>query len=71
LIAASEVYFADSGDVSISVSQEAALQMTDTPSGGPQNLRSLFGENLFASKATHAIAWHARTNAAALAVLTL
>jgi hypothetical protein len=70
LVAGSEIFFASDDGVQIDVSQEAALQLDTDPASGAQALVSLFSANLFATRAIMQVAWHARGNAAAYAVMT-
>jgi HK97 family phage major capsid protein len=69
LVDQSEVLIADDGDVSIDMSQEASVQMTDTPSGGATSLVSLWQNNLTGLRAERFIYWMPR-RAAAVAVMT-
>jgi HK97 family phage major capsid protein/HK97 family phage prohead protease len=63
LVAASEIYLADDGGVSIEVSREATLEMSDTPSGTAT--RSVWQNGELAIMATRQINWAKRRTAAA------
>lgn len=58
------VMLADDGGVSIEMSTEASLQMSDTPSAGAQSLVSLWQNNMVALKAERYITWRKRRDAA-------
>lgn len=69
LMDASEVFLADDGGVTLDVSREASLQMSDAPAGGPQQLVSLWQNNMVGLRAEREINWQRRRNAS-VAVLT-
>ena len=64
LMDASEVYLADDGGVTLDVSREASLQMSDAPSAGAQSLVSLWQNNLVGLRAERYITWKRRRDAA-------
>jgi HK97 family phage major capsid protein/HK97 family phage prohead protease len=70
LMDASEILLADDGQVVISVSREASLQMNDAPSAGAQSLVSLWQNNLVGLRAERFINWQKR-RAEAVQVLHL
>lgn len=67
LLAASEVYLADDGQVMIDASREATLEMSDTPTGTAT--RSMFQHNEIAIRAERYINW-AKRRAAAVQFIT-
>lgn len=56
----SEVLLADDGGIAIDMSQEASLQMSDTPSAGATTLMSLWQNNMAALRAERFINWRRR-----------
>lgn len=60
LITQQEVFLADEGGISIDMSNEASVQMNDTPSGGAQSLVSLWQNNLIGLRAERYINWAPR-----------
>lgn len=60
----SEIWLADDGGVAIDVSNQASVQMDDTPSAGAQQLVSFWQNNLVGLRAERFIHWkRRRTNA--------
>jgi len=57
LLDASEILYADSGAADIEVARHAAVEMSDTPTGGAQNLRSLWQNNMVALRIQRWLAW--------------
>lgn len=64
------IMLADDGGVSIDMSTEASLQMSDTPSAGAQSLVSLWQNNLVGLRAERFINWRRRRDAA-VAIITM
>lgn len=64
LIDQSEVLLADDGDISIDMSQEASVEMNDSPTGGATSLVSLWQNNLLGLRAERYINWSKRRSAA-------
>jgi hypothetical protein len=64
LLDASEIFFADDGQVMLDASQEASLQMSSTPSAGAQSLVSLWQNNLIGIRAERFMNWQRRRDAA-------
>jgi len=60
LVTQEEVFVADDGGVSIDMSQEASVQMSDSPSAGAQSLVSLWQNNLVGIRAEQYINWAPR-----------
>ena len=60
LVTQEEVFLADEGGISIDMSNEASVQMNDTPSGGAQSLVSLWQNNLIGLRAERYINWAPR-----------
>ncbi len=60
LVTQSEVLMADDGGVSLDMSMEAAVQMSDSPSAGAQSLVSLWQNNLVGIRAERYINWAPR-----------
>jgi HK97 family phage major capsid protein len=69
LVEASEILLADDGGITVDVSNEASLQMVDTPVAGAQTLVSLWQNNLIGLKAERYIFWMRRHDAA-VAIIT-
>lgn len=64
LLDASEIFFADDGQVSLDVSNEASVQMDSAPSAGAQSLVSLWQNNLVGIRAERFMNWARRRSAA-------
>jgi len=60
----SEILMADDGAVTVDMSREASLQMSDSPSAGAQQLVSLWQNNMVGLRAERYINWQRRRNAA-------
>ncbi len=60
LLDPSEILLADDGGITIDMSQEASLQMSDTPSDGATTLVSLWQNNMAALRAERFINWRRR-----------
>lgn len=60
LLDPSEILLADDGGIAIDMSQEASLQMSDTPTGGAASLMSLWQNNMAALRAERFINWRRR-----------
>lgn len=60
LVTQEEVLLADEGGISIDMSNEASVQMNDTPSAGAQSLVSLWQNNLIGLRAERYINWAPR-----------
>lgn len=75
LVNASDIYFADNGDIAIAMSSEASLQMMDNPSshdagtGDGTELVSMFQTNSVAFRAERSLNW-AKRRASAVALLS-
>lgn len=70
LVTQSEVLLAEDPGISIDMSQEASVQMNDTPSAGAQSLVSLWQNNLIGIRAEQFINWApARANSLGIALL--
>ncbi len=65
LVDQNELLIADDGNVSISLSREASLQMNTAPSAGAATQVSLWQSNLAAIRAERNVNWSVRHNAAA------
>lgn len=57
LVKPSEILLADDGGISVDLSNEASLEMSDSPSGGAQQLVSLWQNNLVGIRAEQYINW--------------
>ena len=68
LVNQSDILVADDGVVTIDVSNQASLQMSDTPAAGAQQLVSLFQNNLVAVRAERFLTWK-RARATAVAYI--
>jgi len=60
LVNARDIYLADEGGIDVSMSGEASLQMSNTPSAGAQQLVSLWQNNLVGFRAERTINWAPR-----------
>ena len=65
LVNASDIYFADDGDVAVDLSREASLEMADNPAHNsgtptPAQLVSMFQTNSVAFRAERTLNWMAR-----------
>jgi HK97 family phage major capsid protein len=60
LAAASEIMIADDGASSVTVSEHAAVEMTDAPQGGAQQLVSFFEHGLVGLMSQRTICWQPR-----------
>jgi hypothetical protein len=75
LVNASDIYFADDGEVAVDMSQEASLQMLDNPTNASDSppvatsLVSLWQTNSVGFRAERTLNW-ARRRASAVAVLS-
>jgi hypothetical protein len=65
LLSPAEIYWTGEGRVQLSVSQAAALEMTDPATGGPAELVSMYQTDSVAIRALHEAAWFARPNSQA------
>lgn len=70
LLDPSQILLADDGGVSIDMSTEASLQMSDSPATGAQSLVSLWQSNLIGLRAERFINWKRRYDTA-VAVITM
>jgi HK97 family phage major capsid protein len=67
LVQADEIELADDGQAELDIAQNAAIQMSNTPGSGAQQLTSLWQNSLIAVMASRWLNWRARrTNAAAV-----
>lgn len=64
LLDASEIFFADDGQVMLDVSEQASLQMNTAPSAGAQTLVSLWQNNLIGIRAERYMNWKRRRDTA-------
>ena len=69
LVDQSEILYSDDGGISIDMSQEASVQMNDSPTAGATSLVSLWQNNLIGLRAEKWCNW-ARRRDAAVSVLT-
>lgn len=70
LLTQSEVLMADDGGVTLDMSREASVQMSDTPVGGAQSLVSLWQNNLLGIRAEQYINWApARANSLGIVLI--
>ena len=60
LLKPSEILLADDGGVNVDLSEEASLEMSSTPTGGAQQLVSLWQQNLVGIRAEQYINWEPR-----------
>jgi len=58
LVDPDEILFASDGAVTFERAADAAIEMSDTPSGGTASLRSLWQNQLLALRAQRWVAWH-------------